>query len=173
MRERILRALAPTRYRRFLVYLMGPYKQHDGPDEAAYRFLETVRDGLREEGFNAFLATDVDVSLEEMDAGTQSLAFARASDAVLFVVREEGKNLGVGIETGAVLEDLSSRSRERVLFLHERDVRSALIASVADRWDATVRTYDDETELFDEARLFLRDVMRKESTGELPFPPGG
>lgn len=173
MRERILRSLDPTRYRQFLVYLMGPYKQHDGPDEAAHRFLETVRDGLRDEGFNAYLATDVDVPLEEVDAGTQSLEFARASNAVLFVVREEGKNLGVGIETGAVLEDLSSRSRERVLFLHERGVRSALIASVADRWDATVRTFDDEEELFDEARLFLRDVMRKESTGELPFPPDG
>lgn len=47
-----------------------------------------------------------------------------------------------------------------------------MIASVSDRWDATVRTFDDESELFDEARLFLRDVMRKESTGELPFPPG-
>lgn len=172
MRQRLLRSLEPTRYRRFLVYLMGPYKRHGAADETAFEFLESVRDGLRTGGFNAFLATDADVPLEEMDAGTQSLEFARASNAVLFVVREQGKNLGVGIETGAVMEDLSSRSRERVLFLHESGVRSAMIASVSDRWDATVRTFDDESELFDEARLFLRDVMRKESTGELPFPPG-
>ena len=171
MRERLLRTLDATRYRRFLVYVMGPYKRHGGPDEEAYEFLETVRDGLRDEGFNAFLATDADVPLEEMDAGTQSLAFARASNAVLFVVRRDGRNLGVGIETGAVLEDRSIRSRERVLFLHEEGVRSAMIAAVADRWDATVRTFGDESELFDEARLFLRDVMRKETTGELPFPP--
>jgi hypothetical protein len=173
MRERLLRTLEPTRYRRFLVYLMGPYKQHESADEEAFEFLASVRDGLREEGFNAFLATDAEIDLEELDAGTQSLAMARASNAVLFVIRRDGKNLGVGIETGAVLEDLSSRSRERVLFLHERGVRSAMIASVADRWDATVRTFEEDSELFDEARLFLRDVMRRETTGELPFPPEG
>lgn len=173
MRERLLRTLQPTRYRRFLVYVMGPYKQRGGADDEAFGFLETVRDGLRNEGFNAFLATDVDIPLDEGDAGTQTLEFARASNAVLFVVRREGKNLGVGIETGAVLEDLSDRSRERVLFLHETGVRSAMIASIADRWDATVRTFDDRADLFDEARLFLRDVMRKETTGELPFPPEG
>ncbi|MFQ3318072.1 MAG: hypothetical protein ACI8UR_001942 [Natronomonas sp.] len=60
---------------------------------------------------------------------------------------------------------------DRILFLHESGVRSAMIAAVADRWDATVRTFDDESELFDEARLFLRDVMRKETTGKLAFPP--
>jgi hypothetical protein len=58
-----------------------------------------------------------------------------------------------------------------VLFLHEAGVRSALIASVADRWDATVRTFDDEEQLLDEARPFARDVMRRETTGDLPFPP--
>jgi hypothetical protein len=57
-----------------------------------------------------------------------------------------------------------------VLFLQEAGVESALVASVADRWDATVRTYEDEAELLDEARLFVRDVMRREATGELPFP---
>lgn len=171
MRDRLLETLEPTRYRRFLVYLMGAYKQHGGPDAEAFAFVASIRDRLRSEGFNAFLATDADVALEEMDAGTQSLEFARASNAVLFVVHERGKNLGVGIETGAVLEDRSARSRERVLFVHESGVRSALVASVADRWDATVRTFDDEDELLDEVRLFLRDVMRKESTGKLSFPP--
>lgn len=173
MRERLLEALEPIRYRRFLVYLMGAYKQHGDPDEEAFEFLQRVRDGLRGHGFNAFLATDADVSIDRVDAGTQSLAYARASNAVLFVVRRNGRNLGVGIETGAVLEDESTRSGERVLFLHESDVRSAMIASVSERWDATVRTFDDETELYDEARHFLRDVMRKETTGELPFPPDG
>jgi hypothetical protein len=172
MRDRLLGSLEPTRYRQFLVYVMGPYKAHDIEDEEAFAFLERVRDGLRSEGFNAFLATDADISLDKMDAGTQSLAFARASNAVLFVVRHDSKNLGVGIETGAVLEDMSDRARERVLFLHESGVRSAMIAAVADRWDATIRTFDTEDDLYDEARLFIRDVMRRETTGELPFPPG-
>lgn len=171
MRDRLLRELPATRYRRFLVYLMGPYKSHD-PDDEAFAFLERVRDGLRTEGFNAFLATDPEIPLEEMDAGTQSIEFARASNAVVFIVRRETMNLGVGIETGAVLEDVSERAPERVLFCHEQGVRSAMIASVADRWDATVRTFDDEAGLRDEVRLFVRDVMRRETTGELPFPPG-
>ena len=150
---------------------MGPYKAHDIEDQEAFAFLERVRDGLRAEGFNAFLATDVDVPLDEMDAGTQSLEFARASNAVVFVVHHDGKNLGVGIETGAVLEDMSARSRERILFLHESGVRSAMIAAVADRWDATVRTFETDDDLLGETRLFVRDVMRRETTGELSFPP--
>ena len=171
MRDRLLETLEPTRYRRFLVYVMGPYKAHDIEDEAAFAFLERVRNGLRSEGFNAFLATDAEISLNEMDAGTQSLEFARVSNAVVFVVRHDSKNLGVGIETGSVLEDMSDQARERVLFLHESGVRSAMIAAVADRWDATVRTFEAEDGLFDEVRLFVRDVMRRETTGELPFPP--
>lgn len=171
MRDHLLETLAPTTYRRFLVSLLGPYKAHDGPDEAVLGSLERVRDDLRERGFNAFLATDAEVPLEEVDAGTQTLSFARASNAVVFVVPADGRNLGVGIETGAVLEDASDRTRERVLFLHETGVRSAMIASVADRWDAAVRTFEDRIEAVDEARLFVRGVMRRETTGDLPFPP--
>ncbi|WP_255197262.1 DUF7509 family protein [Halorarius litoreus] len=171
MRDRLLRELSPTRYRRFLVYVMGPYKSHDPADEA-FTFLERTRDGLRAEGFNAFLATDPEIPLEELDAGTQTIEFARASNVVVFVVRRETMNLGVGIETGAVLEDLSERAPERVLFCHAQGVRSAMIASVADRWDAVVKTFEDEAGLRDEVRLFVRDVMRRETTGELPFPPG-
>ena len=29
MRDRLLGTLEPTRYRRFLIYVMGPYKAHD------------------------------------------------------------------------------------------------------------------------------------------------
>lgn len=46
-------------------------------------------------------------------------------------------------------------------------MRSAIIGAVADRWGATIRTFDDETELLDESLLFIRDVMRKEGDGEL------
>ena len=173
MRDHLLETLPPTRYRRFLVYVMGPYKAHEMENEEMFRFLEGVRDGIRAEGFNAFLAIDAKIPLEEMDAGTQSLVFSRASNVVVFVVRRDGKNLGVGIETGAVLEDLGERAPERVLFVHEEGVRSAMIASVGDRWDATVRTFEEMDDLADVVRLFARDVMRKETEGELPFPPEG
>ncbi|WP_224448919.1 DUF7509 family protein [Haloprofundus salilacus] len=171
MRDYLLDTLPPTTYRRFLVYLMGPYKGHRGEDSEMFAFLERLRDDLRDVGFNAFLATDADIELEEMDAGTQSLQFARASNAVVFVVPGDGRNLGVGIEVGAVLEDMSDRAHERVLFVHESGVRSAMIRAVADRWDATVRSYDDEAELVYGIRVFARDVMRREGSGELSFPP--
>lgn len=171
MREYLLNTLDDTRYRAFLVYVMGPYKQHDGNDEAMFAFLEWLRDALRTRGFNAFLATDAEIPLEEMDAGTQSLKFARSSNAVLFVVRDAGRNLGVGIEVGAVLEDRSERSPERVLFLHEAGMRSAMIEAVADRWDARIRPFDGRDELLEEVQVFLRDLMHKEKTGELPSSP--
>ena len=171
MRDRLLDSLEPTPYRRFLVYVMGAYKAHDGADEESFAFLEAVRDDLRAVGFNAFLATDPEVPLSEMDAGTQTMAFARASNAVLFVVRHGGRNLGVGIEVGAVLEDMADERRERVLFLHEAGMRSAMIGAVGTRWDAEVRTFDGRSELLSEAKLSLADIVSKESTGELPFPP--
>lgn len=172
MRDRLLDTLGATSYRRFLVYVMGPYKSHVTEDEEMYSFLETVRDDLRREGFNAFLATDPEIPLDEMDAGTQTLEFARASNAVLFVVPREGKNLGVGIEVGAVLEDMTDRQRERILFLYEDGIRSAMIRSIGDRWDVDRRTFADEDELLREAKVFVADIVRKEDTGELPFPPG-
>jgi len=172
MRDYLLDTLGSTTYRRFLVYVMGPYKSHVIEDEEMYAFLETVRNDLRREGFNAFLATDPEISLDEMDAGTQTLEFARASNVVLFVVPHEGKNLGVGIEVGAVLEDMADRQRERVLFLHEDGIRSAMIGAVGDRWDVTRRTFTDKTDLLKEVELFVADVVRKEDAEELPFPPG-
>lgn len=171
MRNRLLNTLESTSYRRFLVYVMGPYKSHVTEDEEMYSFLETVRDDLREEGFNAFLATDPDIPLDEIDAGTQTLEFARASNVVLFVVPHDGKNLGVGIEVGAVFEDMTNRQRERILFVHEEGMRSAMIGSIGDRWNVERRTYVDEDELLYETKKLIMDIVRKEDTGELPFPP--
>ena len=172
MRDRLLSNLDSTTYQRFHVYVMGPYKSHITEDEEMYEFLETVRDDLRHEGFNAFLATDPDIPLDELDAGTQSLEFARTSNVVLFVVPRDGKNLGVGIEVGAVLEDMTDRQRERVLFVHEDGMRSAMIGSIGDRWNVERRSYSDGEELLDETKKFIMDIVRKEDTGELPFPPG-
>lgn len=172
MRDRLIDTLAPTRYRRFLVYVMGPYKHRVKEDDAAFEFLERLRDDLRSEGFNAFLATDAGIPLGEMDAGTQTMAFARASNAIVFVVRRDGRNLGVGIEVGAVLENISDRAPDRTLVVHESEVRSAMLGAVADRWDATIRTFETGPELTDQVRLFVRNVMRAETTGQLPFPPG-
>lgn len=205
MRDRLLHELGDLAHRRFLVYLMGPYRAFDveralertNPDaipesvdfgdlvgtnrerdlareEATLDLLLEVRDRLRTgPGVNAFLALDVDVPLEEMDAASQSIAFARASNAIVYVVPGGGDNLGVGIEVGAVLEALfaageDDHRRERVLFVHESGVRSALIAAVSDRWEARVYAYEDLADLDRQLRLFVRDLIRRERTGELP-----
>lgn len=196
MRDRIVRRLGNVDYRRFLVYLMGPYVAFDfddvlpagvSPDENSVPFdewnrnhsgdydesdvlalLEGTRDRLREEhALNAFLAIDVDIPLEEMDAASQSIAFARASNVVALVAPRVGKNLGVGIETGSVLEALDDAEQERVVFVHERGIRSAMIDSLSRRWDATVMTFSDERDLVAQLKTFSVQVMNDEHTGVL------
>ena len=150
-------------------------------DEAVLDLLLFVRDRLRTDpGVNAFLAIDVDIPLEEMDAGTQSIEFALASNAIIYVVPKIGDNLGVGIETGSVLEALfreretndgrtsTSSHHERVLFVHESGVRSAMIAAIPERWEARIYSYDDREDLLRQVRLFVRDIARREQLGGLP-----
>jgi hypothetical protein len=149
--------------------------------EAVFDLLLFVRDALRTDpGVNAFLAVDIDIPLEELDAATQSVEFALASNAVVYVVPKLGDNLGVGIEAGSVLEALYreratsddhppvASHHERVLFIHESGVRSAMIAAVQDRWDARVYSYEDREDLVKQLRLFVRDLARRELRGALP-----
>jgi hypothetical protein len=195
MRERLLDSLSPVSHERFLVYLMGPYKAFTltealpddvetsdlagpfddwRPEEGEYAeedvlgLLERVRDRLREDaGLNAFLAIDIGIELDEMNAASQSIEFARASNVTAFLAPNVGKNLGLGVETGSVLEALAPEGHERVVFLHEKGVRSAMIASLSRRWEATVYPYADEDELVKHLREFSVDVMNREFTGDL------
>jgi hypothetical protein len=202
-------ALDPVRRKEFLVYLMGPYRTFDVeahlPDDAdvdpadlpsfatwdessgeyaeseVLALLQRTRDCLRDRGFNAFLAIDVGIDLGEMDAATQSIAFARASNAVVFVVPQVGDNLGVGIEVGSVLEDFATggdlsgpasdadapvRSR-RVMIATEPDVRSAMLGAVHTRWDASVRTFTDADDLCRLGAQFCTHVANEELYGDL------
>jgi hypothetical protein len=197
MRERVVDALEPTKYRQFLVYVMGPYKPFDldamVPDDVdpadltapwlaewddetgeyaaadVLALLKRVRDRLRGEAkLNAYLAIDIGIDLDEMDAASQSIAFARASNAIAFVAPQVGDNLGLGIEVGSVLEALDDDDRERVVFVHEDGVRSAMIAGISRRWDATVYSYVDEDDLVRQLRTFAIDIMNREETGSLP-----
>jgi len=154
-------------------------------EEAVFDLLLHVRDRLRTDpGVNAFLAVDIDIPLDEMDAGTQSVEFALASNAVVYIVPKFGDNLGVGIEAGSVLEALyrerttgdeqqtTNSHHERVLFIHESGVRSAMIAAVQERWDARVYSYTDREDLVRQVRLFVRDLARREQRGGLPVLDG-
>ena len=91
-------------------YLMGPYRtfdvdallpaeadvETDAPSFATWdetsgeyaedevlQLLQETRDCLRDRGFTAFLAIDVGIDLDEMDAATQSIVFAQASNATI------------------------------------------------------------------------------------------
>jgi hypothetical protein len=201
-------ALAPVRREQFLVYLMGPYRTFDVDalvsadadvdvelpsfatwneasgeyaEDEVLRLLQETRDCLRDRGFNAFLAIDAGIPLDEMDAATQSIAFAQASNAVIFVAPQVGDNLGVGIEIGSVLEDMLStdgmqgpaadanppeRAR-RVLVATEPSVRSAMLGSVHTRWDASVRTFTDAADCCRLCAQFCTHVQNEECYGSL------
>jgi hypothetical protein len=201
-------ALAPVRREQFLVYLMGPYRtfdvdallpadadvETDAPSFATWdetsgeyaeddvlRLLQETRDCLRDRGFNAFLAIDVGIPLDEMDAATQSIAFAQASNATIFIAPQVGDNLGVGIEIGSVLEDILSTAgmqgpaadatpptrARRVMIATEPAVRSAMLGAVHARWDASVRTFTDAADCCRLCAQFCTHIQNEELYGSL------
>ena len=201
-------ALAPVQREQFLVYLMGPYRtfdvdellpgdadvEVDAPSFATWdetsgeyaeddvlRLLQETRDCLRGRGFNAFLAIDVGIPLDKMDAATQSIAFAQASNATIFIAPQVGDNLGVGIEIGSVLEDMLSiddmhgpaaeatppeRTR-RVMVATEPSVRSAMLGAVHTRWDVSVRTFTDGPDCCRLCAQFCTHIQNEELYGSL------
>ncbi|WP_053948975.1 DUF7509 family protein [Halolamina sediminis] len=196
-RDQIVAQLGHVPYDRFLFYIMGPYKSFNlnyvlseeerqdiaiddlpGPlrrlfqnkDEidAAQALLRRFQGSLRvTPGVNAFLALDVDIPTEEVDAATQSIEFTRCSNATAFVLPFLGHNFGVGEEAGSILEALSETHGDRLIFVHEDDVTSAMIRSARVRWDLRVDTYDTEAELVEKLRRFVGGIMHRERRGEL------
>jgi hypothetical protein len=196
-RESITDRLGRVTHDRFLFYLMGPYKSFNlnyvlseeerreidvnelpGPlrrlfqnkDEinAAQALLRRVQGELRADpGVNAFLALDVDVDTDDIDAVTQSIEYARCSNATAFVLPFLGHNFGVGEEAGSILENLAETHGDRLIFVHEIDVTSALIRSASVRWDLRIETYETEAELVAKLRRFVGGVMHRERRGEL------
>jgi hypothetical protein len=201
-------ALTPVRREQFLVYLMGPYRtfdvdallpadaevETDTPSFATWdettgeyaedevlRLLQETRDCLRDRGFNAFLAIDVGISLDETDAATQSIAFAQASNATVFIAPQVGNNLGVGIEIGSVLEDLLSTAgmqgsaadatpperTRRIMVATEPSVRSAMLGAVHARWDGSVRTFTDAADCCRLCAQFCTHIQNEEVYGSL------
>jgi hypothetical protein len=196
-RDLIVQNLGRVKYDRFLFYLMGPYKSFNlnyvlseeerseidvddlpGPlrrlfqskddIDAAQALLRRIQGKLRvKPGINAFLALDVDVDTDDVDAATQSLEYTRCSNATAFVVPFLGHNFGVGEEAGSILEALSETHGDRLLFVHEDDVTSAMIRSARVRWDLRVETYETEEELVEKLRVFAGGIMQRERRGDL------
>jgi hypothetical protein len=196
-RDLIAERLGRVRYDRFLFYLMGPYKSFNleyvlreeerreidvevlpGPlrrlfrnrddIDAAQALLRRVQGELRRDpGVNAFLALDVEVGTDDVDAVTQSIEYTRCSNATAFVVPFLGHNFGVGEEAGSVLETLAETHGDRLVFVHEDDVTSAMIRSAKVRWDLRVETYETEADLVATLRRFAGGIMHRERRGNL------
>lgn len=128
-------------------------------DEALALLVALRRDLRRETGVNAFLATDPEIPLHEMDAATQSIAYTEAATATVFVAPAMGDNLGVGIETGSVCEHRGEPELlEEVLFCGESNVESSMVEAVSDRWHVTVDEFRDYDDLYRAVRAHLRVV---------------
>jgi hypothetical protein len=196
-RDLIVDRLGHVKYDRFLFYLMGPYKSFNlnyvlseterreidvddlpGPlrrlfqnkdvIDAAQALLRRIQGKLRvAPGVNAFLALDIDVDTDDVDAATQSIEYTKCSNATAFIVPFLGHNFGVGEEAGSILEALSETHGDRLIFVHEDDVTSAMIRSARVRWDLRIETYETETELADKLRFFAGEIMQRERRGGL------
>lgn len=196
-RDLIVGRLGEVAYDRFLFYLMGPYKsfnlnyilseeerrdinvddlpgplrrlfQNKDALDGAQALLRRVQGELRvDPGVNAFLAIDIDIDTDDVDAATQSIEYTRCSNATAFVLPFLGHNFGVGEEAGSVLEALSETHGDRLIFLHEDDITSAMIRSAQVRWDLRVATYETEAELVSKLRLFAGGIMQRERRGDL------
>ena len=196
-RDLLVDRLGQVKYDRFLFYLMGPYKSFNlnyvlseterreidvedlpGPlrrlfqskddIDAAQALLRRIQGTLRRTpGVNAFLALDIDVDTDDVDAATQSIEYTKCSNATAFIVPFLGHNFGVGEEAGSILEALSETHGDRLLFVHEDDVTSAMIRSAQVRWDLRIETYETEAELADKLRFFAGGIMQRERRGEL------
>lgn len=196
-RELIADRLGHVKHDRFLFYIMGPYRSfnlnyilseetleeisiEDLPQpirqlfrnkdaiNEAQALLRRIQGELRTDpGVNAFLALDVDVDTDSVDAVTQSIEYTRCSNATGFVVPFLGHNFGVGEEAGSILETLAETHGERMVFVHEADVTSAMIQSATVRWDLRVETYETEVELVVKLRRFVGEIMHRERRGDL------
>ncbi|WP_083909352.1 DUF7509 family protein [Natronococcus amylolyticus] len=196
-RDRIIDQLGDVKYDRFLFYLMGPYKSFNlsyvlseeerqefdiddlpGPlrrlfqnkadiDEAQALLRRIQRELRTTPGVNAFLALDVDVDTNDIDAVTQSIEYTRCSNATAFIVPFLGHNFGVGEEAGSILATLAETHGDRLVFVHEANVTSAMIRSAKVRWDLRIETYDTEAELVDTLRRFVGEIMQREHRGGL------
>lgn len=156
--------------------LGGPFapwddRKGDYTEKEALEFMMDIRDGLRtgDESVNAFLAIDPDIPLDEMDAATQSIEFAKAANVTALVVPAVGKNFGVGVETGSVLEN-NDTNLDRIVFLHE-DIPSQMRKSVSRRWDSAVYAFEDQEELQYHLRKFIRRTMGQEHSDDYDLEP--
>lgn len=126
-------------------------------DEALLLLVALKRDLRTKAGVNAFLATDPGIPVHDVDAATQSIAYAKAATATVFVAPAMGDNLGIGIETGSVCEHLDGTTLlDQLVFLSEENVESTMVEAVSDRWHVTTDEFQNYDDLYRAIRAHLR-----------------
>lgn len=196
MRDRLIDALDNSEYveqnvrkKKFLVYIMGPYKSYPPYDpplpddrgvatrrstldeilssrsdeldtDEALDLLITLKNDLRQKkSVNAFLATDPEIPLHEMDAATQSIEYTKAATTTLFIAPAMGDNLGVGIEIGSVCEHFANDVlQDEVIFYNEVNVSSSMVDALSQRWHVTTDDFESYDDLFEAVKAHLREV---------------
>lgn len=129
-------------------------------DEALGLLVHLKRDLREQTGVNAFLATDPEIPVHELDAATQSIEYTRAADLTVVIAPAMGDNLGVGIETGSVCEHLDQPDLlTDVVFLGESAVDSTMVDAVSARWHVTVDDFDSYALLEKTVRAHIRRVI--------------
>lgn len=78
-----------------------------------------------------------------------------------------GYNFGVGEEAGSILDTLADTHGERLIFVQEDDVTSAMIRSASVRWDLRVETYETADGLIAKLRRFAGEIMPRDRRGIL------
>ena len=159
---------------------MGPYRSLDSatvadgteavfyPSEIEMReHLMMLRDVVRNAGFNAVIATDIGIPGREMDFAEQSVRFAKASNAVAFIVPHLAKNEGVCIEIGNVLTELSSSHQKRTKIFLEVDVDTAMLGNYGNGWEVASGTFEERSELRRKISQFVTNVELEERKGNL------
>lgn len=128
-------------------------------DEALALLISLKRDLREKNGVNAFLATDPQIPVGEMDAATQSIEYTKAATASVFIAPAMGDNLGVGIEIGSVCEHLDQPELlTDVAFYGEENVESTMIDAVSERWHVTIDDFRSYEDLYKAVRAHLRAV---------------
>lgn len=128
-------------------------------DEALALLVQLKRDLRKNNGVNAFLATDPEIPLHEIDTATQSIEYVGAANATVFIAPAMGDNLGVGIETGSVCEHFGETTLlDEVVFFGEQHVESTMVDAVSERWHVTTDDFKSYDDLYKAVRSHLRTV---------------
>lgn len=157
----------------------GAFNPEDEMRDVLYDLVEVLRNDSPQ--VNAFIALDANIPTPArappnrkeaaLDSVTQSIRFAKASNAVAFILPKGGLRDGVDTEIGSVLENNlsppSRRSTDRYQIFKEKGVSSATINSVEHRWDVPITKFETRSELELAIRNFILKIVLGEQDGDL------